>query len=657
MSGWGAQAAIPVRRGDEPQEPAVGRRDASPDRPAGRARASPAVLGPRAVVAGRGAGRPEREASASRPPGRERHAAASPPLSSSTTSRILSGLIRSRRSRALRQRRAAGAAAPAQRRGRSAAAAPALQVQREGEREGGELERPVRQHRRAIRGPVGAELAATISTLAASCPRAAPRRRRAARAAPVQAGGSRSATWAISSNPKTPDSARPLWASDHGRLADAGGHAGERGRTTGAGAASSRSVAPAATTAMIAALMRGEPAVSGGRAGLHAGVARRPTRASRQHGRASAVAACAGRSSLEHAVDRLQRHLGGVERGVSLAAVQAGQVGEQDQRGVPLGGARRLRSRSAALGSRASRRATRARGRGGWGATRPVRARARRTPPRVAGSTQATCEARQRDPVGLAGSVPQSTTSARAPRAHARARAPTPSRTPTRRQARAGRQDPAAVRRPRTRSRAAAGGQLLGHLEQRLRCHSPRGRRARRRSPCRTRARARARARRSAPSGRLVLAPAPPHRPHTASSGPRACGCALRPRAAPRADPRAPAGPAIRSPGRAAAAVDRGRRLSSRRLARRCARVPSRASAAIAAHASPSCRAIVGLADRDLGALVGREGPVLGRPDRSATRPRPRVPLIHSSWAWLPLTVFSRPSSRGLARRARARRG
>ena len=55
------------------------------------------------------------------------------------------------------------------------------------------------------------------------------------------------------------------------------------------------------------------------------------------------------RSSLEHAVDRLQRHLGGVERGAGLAAMQAGQVGDQDQRGVRVA-ARALERAQCGLG-------------------------------------------------------------------------------------------------------------------------------------------------------------------------------------------------------------------------------------------------------------------------------------------------------------------
>ena len=41
-------------------------------------------------------------------------------------------------------------------------------------------------------------------------------------------------------------------------------------------------------------------------------------------------------------------------------------------------------------------------------------------------------------------------------------------------------------------------------------------------------------------------------------------------------------------------------------------------------------------------------------PTRSATRPRPRVPLIHSICAWLPLTVFRRPTSRASSSESRS---
>ena len=127
----------------------------------------------------------------------------------------------------------------------------------------------------------------------------------------------------------------------------------------------------------------------------------------------------------------------------------------------------------------------------------------------------------------------------------------------------------------------------------------------------------------------MVLVPAPPQTPHTASSG-----AAGRVRGA---------GVSRVSHGRVRA---RGGVRERLRGASRSWRRLGRGAAGEGADRRPGVAVVLaqgGVAAGGVAALVGGEGPVLesGRRARE-TRPRPRVPLIQSIWAWLPLTVFRR---------------
>ena len=125
-----------------------------------------------------------------------------------------------------------------------------------------------------------------------------------------------------------------------------------------------------------------------------------------------------------------------------------------------------------------------------------------------------------------------------------------------------------------------------------------------------------------------MLAPAPPHSPQTASSG------------APRRHDRRPARRGGR-PGRGRARTRRAARARCASCRRSdtdlvCAGPGERA---IAAQVSPSCSRSAAARRAASRPWSDVKAQYSVGPTRIATRPRPRVPLIHSICAWLPLTV------------------
>ena len=292
-------------------------------------------------------------------------------------------------------------------------AATALQVERERERVGGELDRPVRQHRDAP---------------SASRSRRPPRRRRArwrrsrrasttspptrsSRCARVGAARLRAASWAISSSPSTPASASGVVGEDP----DGGREVG-RGRR-GTCSASQRRAWPASATRTTSAISSTADGQCGGddrrecrrcSALRHRDRDRWLARGAPASGRGALVAAGARSacSSRQRSEDRLQRTPARSRaHASSLPVARSGRLGSSTS-GARRCSAQIAAARAAPLLRSRGRRGERRSARCPTGAGRSRRARGGRgsTPLAVAGSTHATCVAlRERDLVGLAG--------------------------------------------------------------------------------------------------------------------------------------------------------------------------------------------------------------------------------------------------------------